>query len=55
MSRGAGVLDSGKFASLHPGYYVVFAGVYASLDQAQTAARSIGSKYPNAYARQITR
>jgi hypothetical protein len=52
---GAGVLDSGKFASLHPGYYVVFAGVYASLDQAQSAARSIAAKYPNAYARQVTR
>jgi hypothetical protein len=52
---GAGVLESGKFASLHPGYYVVFAGVYASLDQAQSAARSIASKYPKAYARQVTR
>jgi hypothetical protein len=52
---GAGVLDSGKFASLHPGYYVVFAGVYAALDQAQSAARSIASKYPNAYARPVTR
>ena len=37
-SRGVGVLDSAKFASLHPGYYVVFAGVYDSLDEAQTAA-----------------
>jgi hypothetical protein len=53
--RGAGVLDSGKFASLHPGYYVVFAGVYASLDRAQSAARSVAAKYPNAYARQVTR
>ena len=52
--RGAGVLDSSKFASLHPGYYVVFAGVYSSLDQAQTAARSVAAKYPNAYARQVT-
>lgn len=52
---GAGVLDSGKFASLHPGYFVVFAGVYDSLDRAQAAARSIASKYPNAYARQVTR
>jgi hypothetical protein len=52
---GAGVLDSARFASLHPGYYVVFAGVYASLDRAQSAARSIASKYPNAYARQVTR
>ena len=53
--RGAGVLDSDRFASLHPGYYVVFAGVYPTLDQAQTAARSVASKYPNAYARQVTR
>ena len=53
--RGAGVLDSGKFASLHPGYFVVFAGVYDSLDQAQNAAHRVASKYPNAYARQVTR
>lgn len=53
--RGAGVLDSGKFASLHPGYYVVFAGVYPTLERAQTAAHSVASKYPNAYARQVTR
>lgn len=52
---GAGVLDSGKFASLHPGYFVVFAGVYGSLGRAQDAARSIAAKYPNAYARQVTR
>ena len=52
---GAGVLDSSKFASLHPGYFVVFAGVYGTLGSAQDAARSIGAKYPNAYARQITR
>jgi hypothetical protein len=50
----AGVLDSGTFASLHPGYYVVFSGVYSSLEQAETAARSAASRYPNAYARQIT-
>jgi hypothetical protein len=52
---GAGVLDSARFASLHPGYYVVFAGVYTSLDQAQSAAHRVASKYPNAYARQVTR
>jgi hypothetical protein len=53
--KGAGVLDSGKFASLHPGYYVVFAGVYATLQQAENAARRTASRYPNAYARQVTR
>jgi hypothetical protein len=53
--RDVGVLVSGRFASLHPGYYVVFAGVYGSLQEAQTAAGRISSKFPNAYARQITR
>ena len=48
----AGELDSGKFASLHPGYYVVFAGIY---EEAQRAARAAASKYPNAYAREVAR
>jgi cell division septation protein DedD len=52
---GAGVLDSKTFASLHPGYYVVFAGVYGSLEEAQTAAHRVASKYPNAYAREVAR
>jgi hypothetical protein len=51
----AGVLESGKFASLHPGYYVVFAGIYGSLEEAQRAARAAVSKYPNAYAREVAR
>jgi hypothetical protein len=53
--RPVGVLDSARFASLHPGYYVVFVGVYGSLQDAQTAATHISGKYPNAYARQIVR
>jgi hypothetical protein len=53
--RDVGVLDSGTFASLHPGYYVVFVGVYGSLEDAQTAASRVSSRFPNAYARQITR
>lgn len=51
----AGVLESGKFASLHPGYYVVFAGVYGSLEEAERAARAARSKYPNTYAREVAR
>lgn len=50
-----GVLDSEAFASLHPGYYVVFAGVFPSLDEAQDSvpdARDAG--FANAYAREIT-
>jgi len=53
--RPVGVLTSSQFASLHPGYYVVFAGVYDSLDEAQTAARRVSGRFPNAYARQVTR
>jgi hypothetical protein len=50
-----GVLDSSRYSSLHPGYYVVFSGVFSSLAETQptlTTARSSG--YPTAYARPIT-
>jgi cell division septation protein DedD len=50
-----GILDSSQFSSLHPGYYVLFSGVFHSFDDANagvTAARSHG--YPRAYPRQIT-
>ena len=53
--RDVGVLVSSRFASLHPGYYVVFAGIYSSLEDAQTAVGRVTSRFPNAYARQITR
>ena len=51
-----GVLDSGQFSSLHPGYFVVFSGVYATrseADQARVTATAKG--YPAAYAREIRR
>lgn len=51
-----GVLDSEDYASLHPGFFVVFAGVYPNLEEAQDAvadARDAG--FANAYAREITR
>jgi hypothetical protein len=50
-----GILVSGKFSSLHPGYFVVFSGVYDTLDDAQTAATRALGRFPNAYAREITR
>ncbi|HZO61495.1 MAG TPA: hypothetical protein VFB35_00785 [Gaiellaceae bacterium] len=53
--RDVGILTSDRFASLHPGYFVVFAGVYDTLDEAQTAARRARSRFPNAYAREIAR
>jgi hypothetical protein len=49
------VLVSDRFASLHPGYYVVFSGVYDSLEEAQTAVGRVVSRFPNAYAREIAR
>jgi hypothetical protein len=50
-----GVLDSARFSSLHPGYYVVFSGVYPTLDEAQNAASEAAEAgYGNSYGRRIT-
>ena len=35
--RNVGVLDSSRYASLHPGYWVVFTGVYATQAEASSA------------------
>jgi len=54
--RQVGVLDSSRYASLQPGYYVVFAGVYPGKSDADTAvatARQAG--FGGAYSRQIAR
>ncbi len=51
-----GVLDSSKYASLQPGYYVVFTGIYAAkadADAALSTARQAG--FAGAYSRQIAR
>lgn len=37
--RRVGVLDSSRFASLHPGYWMVFAGVYPSEPEAASRLR----------------
>ena len=51
-----GVLDSGGFSSLHPGYYVVFSGIYASQSAANSAATAAAGKgFGSAYSRQIAR
>lgn len=51
-----GVLDSGDFPSLNPGYYVVFSGVYETLLQAETGARNARFQgFGSAYPRQIKR
>jgi hypothetical protein len=46
-----GVLDSSQFSSLHPGYFVVFMGVYDTEAEAQSAiidahGRGYGAAYP---------
>lgn len=51
-----GVLDSSLYASLVPGYYVVFTGIYGSkadADAAVSTARQAG--FGGAYSRQIAR
>jgi hypothetical protein len=50
-----GVLDSGHYSSLHPGYYVIFAGIYDTQAEAQSDlidAHRHG--YRGAYPRRIT-
>jgi hypothetical protein len=50
-----GVLDSSKYSSLHPGYFVVFSGVYTSSGQAATGVSMAHSHgYGSAYPRRIT-
>jgi hypothetical protein len=52
--RQVGVLDSSLYASLQPGYFVVFTGVYGSKTDADTAvstARQAG--FAGAYSRQV--
>jgi hypothetical protein len=51
--REVGVIDSNRFASLHPGYYVVFAGIYASPEEAASALRRAKAVFPLAYTREI--
>ena len=50
-----GVIDSGEFSSLHPGYYVVFSGIYPDQRAALSGDRARPDLYPAAYIRQISR
>lgn len=50
-----GVLESGEFSSLHPGYYVVFSGIYENQRDAVRGAPRVQELYPAAYIRQISR
>jgi hypothetical protein len=48
-----GVLNSDEFASLHPGFFVVFTGIYSSESEARGALDAAKAFEPQAYARQI--
>lgn len=49
----AGVLNSSDYSSLHSGYWVVFSGIYDTLDEARSALDTARGTYPQAYTRQI--
>jgi hypothetical protein len=48
-----GVLNSSDFSSLHPGYFVVFSGIYNTVDEAKAGLDTARATYPQAYTRQI--
>jgi hypothetical protein len=51
-----GILDSGTFSSLQPGYFVVFTGIYGSKNDADAAvATTRQAGFGGAYSRQIAR
>jgi hypothetical protein len=52
--RHVGVLTSSGFSSLHPGYLVVFSGVYANRSAAEQAlSRAKAAGYAAGYTREI--
>ncbi|HEX4931456.1 MAG TPA: zinc ribbon domain-containing protein [Gaiellaceae bacterium] len=51
--RQVGVLDSSRYASLRPGYYVVFTGVYDTEPEAASALQRARAVFPTAYQREI--
>jgi hypothetical protein len=52
--KDVGVLDSSQFSSLHPGYYVIFAGIYETQAEAQSAIIDAHQKgYRGPYPRRI--
>jgi len=50
-----GVLDSSRFSSLHPGYYVVFSGIYGTEAEAQShVIDAHRHSFPQPYPRPIS-
>ena len=51
-----GILVSSQYSSLHPGYFVIFSGIYGSNEQAIAAlAAAHANGYPDAYQTKVTR
>lgn len=53
--RRVGVLDSSRYASLHPGYWVVFAGIYPSEPEATSRLREARGVQRGAHTARIDR
>jgi hypothetical protein len=54
--KDVGVLVSSQYSSLHPGYYVVFAGIYGSSSQASAAVGTAHARgFAGAYQARVTR
>ena len=51
--RRVGVLNSSRYASLHPGYYVVFTGIFDTEAEAASALQRARAVFPAAYQRVI--
>ena len=51
--RRVGVLNSSRYASLHPGYYVVFTGIFETETEAASALQRARAVFPAAYQREI--
>jgi hypothetical protein len=51
--RRVGVINSSRYASLHPGYYVVFTGIFDTQTEAVSALQRAKAVFPSAYAREI--
>ena len=51
-----GVIVSSQYSSLHPGYFVVFSGIYPSPGQAAAAVSAAHARgFPDAYQTRVTR
>jgi hypothetical protein len=51
--RRVGVLNSNRYASLHPGYFVVFTGIFETQTEAVSALQRARAVFPSAYQREI--